>query len=88
MCRVISVTCPCCGATSVGGSVPGNAEIAVWFIVEIVLACQKILGAYGWVIWRRGDGNRAGTTDCRLGRRPSVARTFNEAEPFLKYFPG
>src|SRR5438270_318796 len=24
----------------------------------------------------------------RLSRRPSVARTFNEAEPFLKYFPG
>jgi len=23
----------------------------------------------------------------RLSRRPSVARTFNEAEPFLKYFP-
>jgi glutathione S-transferase len=24
----------------------------------------------------------------RLGRRPSVARAFNEAEPFLKFFPG
>ena len=24
----------------------------------------------------------------RLSRRPSVARAFNEAEPFLKFFPG
>jgi glutathione S-transferase len=24
----------------------------------------------------------------RLGKRPSVARTFSEAEPFLKFFPG
>jgi glutathione S-transferase len=24
----------------------------------------------------------------RLNRRPSVARAFNEAEPFLKFFPG
>lgn len=24
----------------------------------------------------------------RLGKRPSVARTFSEAEPFLQYFPG
>ncbi|TMJ32569.1 MAG: glutathione S-transferase family protein [Alphaproteobacteria bacterium] len=24
----------------------------------------------------------------RLGRRPSVARAFNEAEPYLKFFPG
>jgi glutathione S-transferase len=24
----------------------------------------------------------------RLSQRPSIARTFKEAEPFLKYFPG
>ncbi len=34
-----------------------------------------------------GHGHLAAYFD-RLSRRPSVARAFSEAEPFLKYFPG
>jgi glutathione S-transferase len=35
-----------------------------------------------------GDRHNLAAYFRRLGRRPSVARTFNEAEPFLKFFPG
>ena len=35
-----------------------------------------------------GDRHNLSAYFRRLNRRPSVARAFNEAEPFLKFFPG
>jgi glutathione S-transferase len=35
-----------------------------------------------------GDRHNLSAYFRRLSRRPSVARAFNEAEPFLKFFPG